>query len=340
MDRTTGRFWLCSLQGDCCWGWVSLIIIIHTFHSPHFPWFLSLSRPPSLFFIHTFLTLESWFHTILRQRWAMDDSRLTLTVCEESTVSQWNNNVVMDFSFLACFNHKINLGGGGGAACNGALLCLWGGQVWGHVPGALEQGDPSQVFVFCNSRLFMFVFGANRFTQGFPNLGMASSLLWRDWGFPQVIGVIVFDWCLWFWLVIGDYDSHSADYRVWQKGGIASKGLEQVLDILCLWAHHLMEIILLFLCMGYYYSWPLLTRWRSGAPQDFWRASWSQAAVTSGRSSKPEDSGTQTFKERPSPSSGRTHKTTWSPLSVCWDLRLTGLLGFHLWSSVLPTAPG
>ena len=83
----------------------------------------------------------------------------------------------MDFSFLACFNHKINLGGGGGAACNGALLCLRGGQVRGHVPGALEQGDPSQVFVFCNSRLFVFVFGANRFTQGFPNLGMASSLL-------------------------------------------------------------------------------------------------------------------------------------------------------------------
>ena len=34
------------------------------------------------------------------------------------------------------------------------------------------------------------------------------------------------EWLLHFSDVIGA--SHSADYRVWQKGGIASKGLEQV----------------------------------------------------------------------------------------------------------------
>ena len=36
------------------------------------------------------------------------------------------------------------------------------------------------------------------------------------------------EWLLHFSDVIGA--SHSADYRVWQKGGIASKGLEQVRD--------------------------------------------------------------------------------------------------------------
>ena len=37
------------------------------------------------------------------------------------------------------------------------------------------------------------------------------------------------EWLLHFSDVIGA--SHSADYRVWQKGGIASKGLEQVGDV-------------------------------------------------------------------------------------------------------------
>jgi len=93
------------------------------------------------------------------QRWAMDDSRLTLTVCEERTEEE--EETLVTEPCCACEEAKYEV----------MFQGLWS-----------KETHP------------------------------------RD--FPTS------EWLLHFSDVIGA--SHSADYRVWQKGGIASKGLEQV----------------------------------------------------------------------------------------------------------------
>merc|ERR1719391_435581 len=93
------------------------------------------------------------------QRWAMDDSRLTLTVCEERTEEE--EETLVTEPCCACEEAKYEV----------MFQGLWS-----------KETHP------------------------------------RD--FPTS------DWLLHFSDVIGA--SHSADYKVWQKGGIASKGLEQV----------------------------------------------------------------------------------------------------------------
>ena len=64
------------------------------------------------------------------------------------------------------------------------------------------------------------------------------------------------EWLLHFSDVIGA--SHSADYKVWQKGGIASKGLEQVQDF----GFPTIKSVSLY-----------LSRLPSGVPLDCWRVS-------------------------------------------------------------------
>lgn len=93
------------------------------------------------------------------QRWAMDDSRLTLTVCEERTEEE--EETLVTEPCCACEEAKYEV----------MFQGLWS-----------KETHP------------------------------------RD--FPTS------EWLLHFSDVIGA--SHSADYKVWQKGGIASKGLEQV----------------------------------------------------------------------------------------------------------------